>query len=361
MKKIFISYKRVDRDKVFAIKDRIEAATGLECWIDLEGIESDAVFENVIIRAINNCEVFLFMYSQHHTQITNLEEDWTIRELSFASLKKKRIVFVNIDGSELSDIFSFRYVTKQQVDARSDEAIARLCKDIRQWLKCPTPPPAAPEPETQPKEPLPADEPKMKWTPMTRIIVAAAVATIVLIAAMVGVGHRQKAHNPSACSAAVATALRKGNVDQASSLLTDFAADKALIYSDYQKVVGACIDDGDLDGAKALCRDFGRSHNREYVLQPLYNRLVELGLYDEAYAYLPFPNSYATDFGRTPTDDDIIGHMTVCVRTMCDKGQRQQAREWVQQQLTVLFAGRDASAQYLSTVKNDLNKIINTY
>ena len=53
MARIFISYKRVDKEKVFRIKDQIEVALDEKCWIDIDGIESDAQFANVIINAIN--------------------------------------------------------------------------------------------------------------------------------------------------------------------------------------------------------------------------------------------------------------------------------------------------------------------
>lgn len=135
MARIFISYKRVDKDTVFPLKDKIQSEIGEKCWIDLEGIESDAQFKSVIIKAINDCEIFLFMYSKVHSQIVDFENDWTVRELSFAKLKNKRIVFINIDGSPLSDLFLFDYSTKQQVDGRSQEALERLFADLRKWLK----------------------------------------------------------------------------------------------------------------------------------------------------------------------------------------------------------------------------------
>ena len=138
MSRIFISYKRLDKDKVFKIKDQIESTLGEKCWIDLDGIESDAQFMNVIIKAIRECEVLLFMYSKTHAQITDFEKDWTVRELNFASKKEKRIVFVNIDGSPLSDEFEFMYGTKQHVDATSANAINRLCADLRTWLTIPS-------------------------------------------------------------------------------------------------------------------------------------------------------------------------------------------------------------------------------
>lgn len=134
MHRIFISYKRVDKEQVIKIKNQIESSLKEKCWIDTDGIESDAQFKNVIIGAINKCEVVLFMYSKAHTRIFDFEKDWTVRELNFASKKNKRIVFVNLDGSNLTDTFEFDYGSKQQVDGRSDEARTRLIKDLSQWL-----------------------------------------------------------------------------------------------------------------------------------------------------------------------------------------------------------------------------------
>ncbi len=130
---IFISYKRADKDKVFALKDEIERQTGLSCWIDLDGIECDAQFVNVIMSAINISQVFLFMYSHNHSAIEDYGNDWTVREINFAQKKKKRIVFLNIDGTPLSDWFEFMFGTKQQVDATSPEMINRLYKDLKIW------------------------------------------------------------------------------------------------------------------------------------------------------------------------------------------------------------------------------------
>lgn len=87
MSRIFISYKRVDKDKVFRIKDQIESALGEKCWIDIDGIESDAQFVKVIINAIDEAEVFLFMHSAAHSQIQDFENDWTIRELNVTPYK----------------------------------------------------------------------------------------------------------------------------------------------------------------------------------------------------------------------------------------------------------------------------------
>ena len=136
--RIFISYKRVDKERVFAIKDGIKKATDEDCWIDLYGIESDEQFSNVIVKAINRCEVFLFMYSKEHAKITDFEEDWTIKEITFAKEKKKRIVIVNIDDTPLIDQFLFEFPRKQRIDASDASALARLYKDLCSWLKIDT-------------------------------------------------------------------------------------------------------------------------------------------------------------------------------------------------------------------------------
>lgn len=130
MSRIFISYKRADKEKVFELKDQIEAATGEKCWIDLDGIESDAQFANVIIKAIDDAEIFLFIYSKQHSKIKDYEKDWTVREINYAQTEGKRIVFVNIDKTPLTKWFKFMFSSKQQVDFTLEDASNRLLQDI---------------------------------------------------------------------------------------------------------------------------------------------------------------------------------------------------------------------------------------
>lgn len=132
--RVFISYKRDDKDLVFPLKDKIEAAIGEPCWIDLKGIESDAMFVEVIMSAIDDASIFLFMYSKRHSIITDFEHDWTIRELGYAEDERKRIVFCNIDKTPLTKWFKFMYKYKQQIDMTSPEDLERLLEDLREWL-----------------------------------------------------------------------------------------------------------------------------------------------------------------------------------------------------------------------------------
>ena len=93
MARIFISYKRADKDKVFPLKDQIEAAIGEPCWIDEEGIKDYDIWTKKLSEAIKEADVFLYMYSKTHTMITDYTGDWTCRELTVADHKKKRIIF----------------------------------------------------------------------------------------------------------------------------------------------------------------------------------------------------------------------------------------------------------------------------
>jgi len=132
--RIFISYKRVDKERVFKLKEIIERETKEKCWIDLDGIESDEQFGYVIANAIEKAEVFLFMYSHAHSIITDFDKDWTIREINYAQNEKKRIVFVNMDGTPLTKWFNLVFGLKQQVDARSGDAVKKLLQDLKKWL-----------------------------------------------------------------------------------------------------------------------------------------------------------------------------------------------------------------------------------
>ena len=150
--RIFISYKRVDKERVDALRKDIEQATGEPCWIDRDGIESDAQFVSVIMSAIKNCEIFLFMRSKEHNNITNHSTDWTIREVNYALAKRKRIVFISLDNAPLSDWFEFMFPNQQEIDASDATKLERFYTDLRSWLK--------------------VEEKKEKSAPMTRITMA---------------------------------------------------------------------------------------------------------------------------------------------------------------------------------------------
>ena len=137
MSRIFISYKRKDKEKVFRIVREVEKATGVKCWVDLDGIETSAQFTSVLCKAIENSEVVLFMHSKQHLSI-DFEEDWTIKELNYARAIKKRVVLVKIDNSPLENIFLMEYGTKNNIDINDKDQKEKLFRDLRSWLKIDT-------------------------------------------------------------------------------------------------------------------------------------------------------------------------------------------------------------------------------
>ena len=95
---IFISYSRKDLEIVKQIKEEIETTVGIECWMDINGIESGSRrFTHDIVKGIDNCLVFLFMLSEN-SQISK----YALKELNYAydeaETHGKKVVIINING-----------------------------------------------------------------------------------------------------------------------------------------------------------------------------------------------------------------------------------------------------------------------
>ena len=127
---VFISYSRKNYDTVMEIKRQIDATTGADCWIDLNGIESGSEqFEEDIIGGINDCQVFLFMLSGESQQ-----SEYALLELNFAKKKRKRIVLVNIDNCQLCDKFEFKYGLTDTISWRNAPQREKLLRDVKKWV-----------------------------------------------------------------------------------------------------------------------------------------------------------------------------------------------------------------------------------
>ena len=131
--KIFISYKRKNKDQVFSIVNKIETQLGVKCWVDLDGIESSAQFRSKICNAIDSAQVVLFMHSSVHLNI-DFDNDWTIKELNYAEAKEKRVVLVKLDNAPLDNIFLLDYGTKNNIDSQDETQFQKLLKDLSIWL-----------------------------------------------------------------------------------------------------------------------------------------------------------------------------------------------------------------------------------
>ena len=132
--RIFISYKRKNKEQVFSLIEKIERELGVKCWVDLDGIESNAQFVSKICNAIDRAEVVLFMHSMEHSRIEDLNRDWTIRELNYADAKRKRTVLVKLDDAPLDNYFLLVFGAQNNIDPRVPEQWNNLLRDLRKWL-----------------------------------------------------------------------------------------------------------------------------------------------------------------------------------------------------------------------------------
>lgn len=126
---IFISYSRQDKDKVLPIVEQIKNKVGVDCWIDMTGIESGEQFEDTIITAIDKCKIVLFMLSDN-----SLESDWTKREVYYAEGLGKRIVPILLNGGQLRGWFNFHFGNVDYIVFNNSDQKEKLFKDLRRWL-----------------------------------------------------------------------------------------------------------------------------------------------------------------------------------------------------------------------------------
>ncbi len=123
------SYSRNDKSLVYPIVEQIEKELGIKCWIDLNGIKSGEEFEEIIIQAIDECKIVLFMLSDN-----SLKSKWTKREVYYAEDEGKRIIPVLVDGDKLRGWYKFHFGNVDYIDIRSKEQIEKLISNLKYWF-----------------------------------------------------------------------------------------------------------------------------------------------------------------------------------------------------------------------------------
>jgi len=126
---VFISYSRRDFEKVRVIKEVIDREVGIDSWMDLDGIESGDQFEDVIINAINRHDTLLFMMSHN-----SMQSEWALDEIDFAKRKEKRIVLIDLDRTEMTDKFYFRYHKYDNIIWDDNLQQEKLLNNLRSWF-----------------------------------------------------------------------------------------------------------------------------------------------------------------------------------------------------------------------------------
>ena len=133
-KRIFISYMRVDKERVFAIRDGIEQATGKECCtaIALEDLED---CEN-LSSTLDNCKVFVLIYSQNYESVDMTERYWVINTIDFfAKCSDKHIVLITLDSLVLPEWLENVLPRQQVTDLSNEKSVQVMYKTLRERLR----------------------------------------------------------------------------------------------------------------------------------------------------------------------------------------------------------------------------------
>ena len=127
---IFISYSRRDIILIKQVRSEVESAIGVRCWMDLQAIESGAKrFTRDIIDGINNCDVLLFMLTEH-SQCS----EFALRELDFADKKGKHVVIINVNDCAMTDEFQFLYGLTDTIRWNDVPQREKLFRDLMRWV-----------------------------------------------------------------------------------------------------------------------------------------------------------------------------------------------------------------------------------
>jgi serine/threonine-protein kinase len=107
---VFISYAANDRERVLGLVKRLRDA-GVSVWIDQAGIDVATMWSQEIVSAIRGCKVMLLSISPHSTESENV-----VKELALASERKKPIIPVYLEPSDIPETMEYQLAGIQRVE-----------------------------------------------------------------------------------------------------------------------------------------------------------------------------------------------------------------------------------------------------
>lgn len=126
--KVFISYSRKDLDYARRIVSDITDKTGVIPWIDLEGIESGRQFLEVIVSAIDACEILVCLLSRN-----SLESSYVRKELTYALHIGKTVFLLETEEVEIPDwlwaLYDGKYYLPREEGMMMDDIGAYLKRE----------------------------------------------------------------------------------------------------------------------------------------------------------------------------------------------------------------------------------------
>lgn len=126
MSDIFISYSSHDRTKAERLADEL-ATCGYSVWIDQSGIGGALNWSAEIVDAIAGCTTVVFLISSHSVTSENVA-----REIHLASEKKKNILPIIIEETQLPRIFEYPLAGLQRVRYERTKDILHALELLKQ-------------------------------------------------------------------------------------------------------------------------------------------------------------------------------------------------------------------------------------
>lgn len=124
MADVFISYSSHDHDKAAKLTERLREA-GISVWIDEANISAATQWSSEIVRAIEECKVFIILLS-----VSSFGSHNVIKELSLASEEKKHIIPVELETLELTHEVKYQLAGIQRVSYKNHEAIEQAVRSF---------------------------------------------------------------------------------------------------------------------------------------------------------------------------------------------------------------------------------------
>lgn len=126
MSDLFISYSSHDRTKAERLADEL-ATCGYSVWIDQSGIGGALNWSAEIVDAIAGCTTVVFLISSHSVTSENVA-----REIHLASEKKKNILPIIIEETQLPRIFEYPLAGLQRVRYERTKDILHALELLKQ-------------------------------------------------------------------------------------------------------------------------------------------------------------------------------------------------------------------------------------
>ena len=131
-KDVFISYSRKDIDVVKPIYEQLEKE-GIKCWLDVDGMFSGVSYKKVIVDAIKQSKLLLFMSSENSNKSRNV-----VSEVSIGVEYGKKIIPIRLDMSPYSESIEYDIINHDYVvydKSRIEDSHTEMLKKILSTLE----------------------------------------------------------------------------------------------------------------------------------------------------------------------------------------------------------------------------------